>query len=246
MVYVDDILVMADSVKEHNRIMVEVLNRLHTNKLTVRFDKCKLGQKTVKFLGFIIGGDAIMADPKKTQAVRDWPTPTTVTELRGFLGLANYFRRFIDGYAIMAAPLTALTGKKKGERITMGPNEMTAFDAVKQSLVSPPVLSVEDPTRPYEVITHALGAGIGALLLQRDDEGRPHVIAYESRAFGTKRASITAKLDLTVQVPNATGGFSLDRAAPGRRLRKARAHRYAPCAQDLALLPGRSALHRVR
>lgn len=213
MVYLDDILVMANSVEEHNATMEEVLRRLADNNLTVRFDKCRFGESELKFLGFIISGETVRADPKKTQAVRDWPVPDTATALRGFLGLANYFRRFIEGYAVMAAPLTALTGGAKNARINLNAVELAAFEAIKAALVSPPILSVEDPTRPYEVITDASGEGVGAVLIQRDDEGRPRVIAYESKAFARKRASVTAQLTKGAQVAHPDGSFSLDQAA---------------------------------
>lgn len=196
LVYLDDILVMATTVKEHNEIMREVLKRLALNKLVVRFDKCKFGMNHIKFLGSIIGAGSICADPKKIQAVQDWPIPTTVTELRGFLGLANYFRRHIPNYAVIAAPLAALTGaKKKREVVMLSETELAAFKAVKAGLVNPPVLAIEDPALPYEVITDAAGLGIGAVLLQRDQEGNPRVIAYESKAFPSKQRAVITQFD---------------------------------------------------
>ena len=213
MVYLDDILVMTKTVEEHDLVMRDVLDRLTKNNLIVRFDKCKFGQDELKFLGFIISGDTVRADPKKTQAVRDWPVPDTATALRGFLGLANYFRRFIPGYATLAAPLTALTGGKKNAHIVLQARELAAFEAIKQMLISPPILSVEDPGKPYEVITDASVLGIGAVLLQRDEEGRPKVIAYESKAFAAKRASVTAKLNTGATLQHPDGSISLDQAA---------------------------------
>ena len=213
MVYLDDVLVMTDTIEEHCQVMEDVLHRLQQNKLVIRFDKCKFGMTELKFLGFIISGDAVHTDPAKTQAVRDWPIPTTATALRGFLGLANYFRKFIPNYAMMAAPLSALTGGPKKGTITLNEQQLAAFAAVKQALVSPAVLAVEDPSKPYEVITDASCAGIGAVLIQRDENGHPKVIAYESKAFTTKKANIEAKLTAKAQIQQPDGSISLDQAA---------------------------------
>jgi Reverse transcriptase (RNA-dependent DNA polymerase)/Integrase zinc binding domain/RNase H-like domain found in reverse transcriptase/Chromo (CHRromatin Organisation MOdifier) domain/Aspartyl protease len=213
MVYLDDVLIMTESIEEHCQVMEEVLTRLQRNKLIIRFDKCKFGMKELKFLGFIISGDTVHTDPAKTQAVRDWPIPTTSTVLRGFLGLANYFRKFIPDYAMIAAPLTALTGGPKKGKVTLNEKQMAAFEAIKQALVSPAVLAVDDPDKPYEVITDASCEGVGAVLIQRDDTGHPKVIAYESKAFTTKKASIEAKLTSKAQIQQPDGSISLDQAA---------------------------------
>ena len=213
MVYLDDILVMANTVEEHDRIMREVLSRLASRKLVVRFDKCKFGESHVNFLGNIISGESVAPDPKKVQAVKDWPVPETVTGIRGFLGLSNYFRRFIKGYATLCAPLTARSSGKGKERVQLNAEEIQAFEAVKDALVNAPILGIEDPTLPYEVWTDASTVGIGAVLLQRAPDGTPRVIAYESKKLGRKRASVRAKLDPSVQIPLQTGCISLDRAS---------------------------------
>ena len=195
-VYLDDILVMGKDVKEHDKVLREVLSRLSAQNLIVRFDKCTFGAETLPFLGFVIGKGQIAVDEKKIQAVQNWPVPTNVTELRGFLGLANYLRKFMPGYAVISSPLTAATGsKKKGAPLTMTGSQLEAFNAIKAMLTSPPVLAVEDPARPYEVITDASGLGIGAVLLQRDDEGNPRVVAYESKAFASKGDAVKAQFD---------------------------------------------------
>ena len=212
MVYLDDILVMANTVEEHDRIMREVLARLAREGLVVRFDKCKFGETHVKFLGAIISGETVTPDPKKVQAVRDWPIPDTRTALRGFLGLSNYFRRFIKGYAALCAPLHARSSGKK-ESIELTPEEISAFEAVKAALVNAPILSIEDPKLPYEVWTDASTTGIGAVLLQREPDGTPRVIAYESKRLGRKRASVVAHLDPAVQVPLQEGCIGLDQAS---------------------------------
>ena len=195
-VYLDDILVMGEDVRSHNKILKEVLSRLSQEKLIVRFDKCTFGVETIKFLGFIIGKEQIEICQSKITAITNWPPPTTVTELRGFLGLANYLRKFMPDYATISAPLTAATGsKKKGAPLMMSTAQMEAFNKVKALLSSPPVLAIEDPNKPYEVITDASGLGIGAVLLQRDENGDPRVIAYESKAFSSKGKAVKAQFD---------------------------------------------------
>ena len=211
-VYLDDILIMGENVAAHNKVLKEVLSRLSTNNLIVRFDKCTFGAETIKFLGFVIGKEEIRIDDKKIEAIKNWPPPTTVTELRAFLGLANYLRKFMPDYAAISAPLTSSTGsKKKGSPLKLSEAQLTAFAHIKQLLASPPVLAVEDPTRPYEVITDASGLGIGAVLLQRDDEGNPRVIAYESKAFASKGAAVKAQFDETGATLHRPAG--LDEAA---------------------------------
>ena len=213
MVYLDDILIMAADLKEHDRIMRDVLARLEERRLVVRFDKCSFGQTHVKFLGFIIGDQSIKADPDKLKAVQDWPVPDTVTAVRGFLGLANYFRHFIKGYATISAPLSARTGGKRGQKLKLTAEEIKSFEDVKAALVSPPVLAVEDPTKPYEVWTDASTVGIGAVLMQRDETGAPVVIAYESKRLERKRASLTTPPDPTTPTTASPGCLNLDHAA---------------------------------
>ena len=211
-VYLDDILVMGEDVRTHNEILREVLSRLSREKLIVRFDKCTFGVEAIKFLGFIIGKEQIEIDQSKIAAITNWPPPTTVTELRGFLGLANYLRKFMPDYATISAPLTAATGsKKKGAPLVMSTQQMEAFNRVKALLTSPPVLAIEDPSKPYEVITDASGLGIGAVLLQRDDNGDPRVIAYESKAFSSKGKAVKAQFDETGNTGHRPEG--LDEAA---------------------------------
>ena len=120
-------------------------------------------------LGFVIGQEKIAMDREKLEAITNWPPPSNVTELHGFLGLAKYLRKFMLDYATISIPLNAATGsKKKGAPIHMTGAQMEAFLKIQEMLISPPVLGMEVPKRPDEVITDASGLGIGAVLLQRD------------------------------------------------------------------------------
>lgn len=114
--------------------------------------------------------------PKKTQVLKDWPRPTTVEHVRSFLGLANYFRRFVKDYSKKARPLTQLTRKDTPSPMPWSPEADQAFHLIKEELVNPPVLALPDFSKPFEVITDASNYALGAILLQ---DGRP--VAYESR-----------------------------------------------------------------
>jgi hypothetical protein len=180
LVYLDDILVYSKTWEEHERILEEVLRRLRANRLFLKRSKVLLNQTEVTFLGHRVGRQGIQPDPAKVAAVKEFPRPKSVTDLRSFLGLANYFRRFIQGYATRVLPLQALlSGKalKHGWREeSWGPDQEKAFEWVKQALTSAPVLAVPDLSKPFQVTIDASVEGIGAVLEQ---EGRP--VAFESR-----------------------------------------------------------------
>ena len=112
-IYLDDILVMGATVAKHNQILGEIVSRLSKQNLIVRFKKCDFGKEKIKFLGFIIGQEEIQVDNKKIEAIINWPPPTTVTELKEFLGLENYLRRFMPDYATISSPLTAQLAVKR-------------------------------------------------------------------------------------------------------------------------------------
>jgi hypothetical protein len=112
-----------------------------------------LNRPELAFLGHIVNKDGIQVDPKKTATVRDWPTPTNVTEVRQFLGLVNYFRKFIQGHSTLVAPMTNLL--RKGVDFVWSPDCQRAFEDVKVALTHPPVLAMPDPSKPFTVIADA-------------------------------------------------------------------------------------------
>ena len=129
-------------------------------------------------------------DPRKVQSIVEWATPTSCTEVRRFTGLANYYRRFVEGYSEVAAPLTALGSPTA--RFTWSPAAQTSFDALKQALSSAPVLRTFDPARRAVLTTDASGIAVAAILTQPDDEGRQHPVAYESRKLTTAERNYPA------------------------------------------------------
>ncbi|GJP82930.1 hypothetical protein CLOP_g13152 [Closterium sp. NIES-67] len=174
LVYLEDILVYCKIEKEHTQHLKWVLGKLRKHKFYARLWKCHFYKHELEYLGHIVGNDGLKVDPKKVSAVQQWPVPQDVGQVRSFLGLANYFRRFLDNYSSVVAPLTALTRKRSAWQWT--DQCQKAFDEVKTMLTNAPVLALPDPSKPYEVVTDASTVGIGAVLLQ---EGRP--VAFESR-----------------------------------------------------------------
>jgi hypothetical protein len=176
LVYMDDILIFAKSKAEHVELLRQVLQILKENNFFARLDKCEFEQHELKYLGHIVSADGIKVNPVKTKSISEWPTPKSVKDIRSFLGLANYFRKFVQGFAVLTAPLTALTRKDVG--FVWTDQCQKAFDGVKHALTHAPVLAMPDFTRPstMEVLCDASIIGIGAVLTQ---DGRP--LAYESK-----------------------------------------------------------------
>ena len=111
-VFIDDILVYSQSKTEHEQHLRLVLQRLREHRLYAKFSKCEFWLPQVTFLGHIVSKEGILVDPSKIEAVRDWPRPSNVPEVRSFLGLAGYYRRFVEGFSRIATTLTELTKKK--------------------------------------------------------------------------------------------------------------------------------------
>lgn len=156
----------------------EVLSTLREHKLYAKFKKCTFMAEEVDYLGHIVSGEGVRTDPAKTSAVRDWPQPTTVSELRAFLGLANYYRRFVRRYSHIAIPLTHLL--KKDVVFHWGTSQQDAFQKLKDALTSSPVLLIPNPDLPYHVETDCSDFAAGAVLYQLVNN-EWHPVAYESR-----------------------------------------------------------------
>ncbi|XP_011027642.1 PREDICTED: transposon Ty3-G Gag-Pol polyprotein [Populus euphratica] len=174
-VFFDDILIYSKNWDEHISHIISVLTILSSNSLYVKKSKCQFGVSQVNYLGHVISEKGVEVDPSKIQAVVDLPEPTTVKGVRGFLGLAGYYRKLISGFGNMAAPLTHCLGK---EGFRWGINESTAFNKLKQALTSPPVLRLPDFSQRFFIECDACGIGIGAILIQ---QGQP--IAFFSEAL---------------------------------------------------------------
>ena len=172
-VFIDDILVFSSTAAEHKLHLQAVLSELREHKVLIKASKCVWGQTELPYLGHIISKDG-KPDPKKVQSVVDWPQPTCLREGLQFLGLTNFFIKYIQGYANLTKPLTDLS--KKNAPFDWKVSCTQAFNDLKHALTTAPVLVLPDPGKPFELVCDASGFGIGAVLLQNE---RP--VAYYSR-----------------------------------------------------------------
>jgi hypothetical protein len=178
LVYLDDILVFGRTLEEHNTRLAAVLERLQASGLTVNVAKCRFAAESVSFLGHEVSAEGLRPNPEKVRAVAKFRPPTTVSQLRSFLGLVSFYRRFIPGFSTRALPLTRLL--KKAAKWRWEEEESGAFDDLRTALATAPVLAPFRDDLPVEVFTDASGVGLGAVLMQPHEEGlRP--VAYVSR-----------------------------------------------------------------
>ncbi|KAI3811474.1 hypothetical protein L1987_21198 [Smallanthus sonchifolius] len=173
-VFIDDILIYSKSKQEHEEHLRLVLDLLKQEQLYAKFSKCEFWLKEVQFLGHVINEAGIHVDPAKIEAVKNWIAPKTPTEIRSFLGLAGYYRRFISNFSKIAVPLTALT--HKGRIFEWGQEQEEAFQTLKEKLCHAPVLSLPDGSDDFVVFCDVSKQGHGCVLMQRGK-----VIAYASR-----------------------------------------------------------------
>ncbi|CAN6338981.1 unnamed protein product [Urochloa humidicola] len=161
-VFIDDILIYSKSYEEHLQHIQMVFDLLKEHQFKVRLSKCSFAKQELKYLGHVISAQGVSTDPSKLVTVQKWPTPTSVKELRGFLGLAGYYRRFVRNFGMIAKPLTDLL--KKGQMFVWTPMTEQAFQILKQALISAPVLALPNFQSPFVIETDASDKGIGAVL----------------------------------------------------------------------------------
>jgi hypothetical protein len=174
-VFIDDILVYSKNEEEHAGHLHVVLQHLQEHRLYAKLSKCDFWPKEIKFLGHTISQAGIAVDPDKVQEVMNWKPPTTVRQIRSFLGLAGYYRRFIPDFYRIVKPITELL--KKEAKFVWGQKCEDAFHALRQHLTIAPVLAQLD-NKPFNVYCDASGTGLGCVLMQDN-----RVIAYASRAL---------------------------------------------------------------
>ncbi|GJY02333.1 putative reverse transcriptase domain-containing protein [Tanacetum coccineum] len=173
-VFIDDILIYSKNKEEHGKHLKTILNLLRSEKLYAKFLKCDFWLDYVQFLGHVIDSRGVHADLAKIKAIKNWAAPTTPTEVRQFLGLAGYYRRFIKEFSLISKPLTKLTQKNKP--YVWGDDEEEAFQTLKLKLCSAPKLSLPEGSEDFVMYCDASLKGFGAVLMQREK-----VIAYASR-----------------------------------------------------------------
>ncbi|XP_023806908.1 uncharacterized protein LOC105356774 isoform X2 [Oryzias latipes] len=182
-VYLDDILIFSRSKTEHVQHVRKVLLRLLQNQLYVKAEKCEFHVTTTSFLGLVISEGRVKMDPKKVQAVLEWPKPENRKQLQRFLGFANFYRRFIKNYSKIASPLYALTSCKR--TFSWNQEAESAFQELKYRFTSAPVLITPDPGRQFIVEVDASDTGIGAILSQRSQDNKVHPCAFFSRRLSS-------------------------------------------------------------
>ena len=180
LVYLDDIIVIGDSVEEHLKNLIDVLDALERKGLKIKLEKCKFFQESVQFLGHIVSAKGIMPCWDKVEAIRNFPRPKTVKDLSSFLGLASYYRKFIKNFSDIARPLDAL---KKSNKLVWTTVEEEAFEKLKSALSSDKVLAFPKFDRPFLVTTDASNIAIGGVISQLDDYGIERPICFASRAL---------------------------------------------------------------
>lgn len=188
MCYLDDVVIFGRTFSEHNERVELVLKCIRNAGLVLNAKKCHFGARQTLVLGHLVNKDGIRPDPNKTAAVRAFKPPGSVKELRSFLGLCSYFRRFIPAFAEVAFPLTCLL--RQGASFEWTPDCETSFNQLKFLLTSQPILRHFDPSAATEVHTDASGIGIGAVLIQRCNQVE-HVIAYASRTLSKPERNYT-------------------------------------------------------
>ena len=179
--YLDDIVIFSCDWEEHLAHLRAVFEELREAGLTIKLRKCQFAMEEYSYLGHKIGGGVVQPEQDKVEAVRQYPRPLTKKNVRAFLGLAGYYRRFISRFAELARPLTDLTRKQQPDPVQWTPACEEAFIALKKALVDPPVLHNPDFNQPFILQTDASDLAIGAVLSQKGADGLEHPVSYFSR-----------------------------------------------------------------
>ena len=180
-VYLDDILIYSATAPEHCEVTHEVLRRLRAHDLYLRPEKCEFERGEVEYLGLIIRHGEVAMDPIKVKAITQWPTPGNLREVRGFLGFANFYRRFIRDFARLARPLNDLT--KKDAPWVWGDAQRQAFERLRENFSTEPILAMWEPDRPTRLEVDASGYATGGVLLQQLSDERWHPVAVRSESM---------------------------------------------------------------
>lgn len=182
-VYVDDLIIMSPDFETHISLLKLVVQKLREANLTINLKKSEFCKSQLKYLGYVVDKDGLRTDPEKISCVVEFPTPRSSKDVRSFVGLCSYFKKFVRDFSTLSAPLTRLTGTRKGvSNFRWDEEAESAFNALKRALVTAPVLANPDFSLPFTIHADASGVGVGSMLTQTVD-GREHVIAYYSRTL---------------------------------------------------------------
>ena len=186
-IYLDDIAIFSKDPESHLERLEAVFQKLEEAGLKLKPSKCELFWRQLAYLGHVISAKGVATNESKIEAIKNWPTPTNVTEVRSFLGFMGYYCRFIPKFMQVACPLHELTsgenvGKKK-PAIKWDSKCQQAFDDLKTLCTTAPILAYANFTKPFKLHTDACGTGLGAVLYQTQEDGTEAVIAYASRSL---------------------------------------------------------------
>lgn len=181
--YLDDVIITSTSFEEHVELLKSVRDRLKEAKLTVNLSKCEFFKKSLKYLGFLVDGNGLRTDPEKISTMLNYPRPRTVTEIKRFVGMCSWYRRFISHFSSLVSPLNdLLKGRKKKQQITWTSEAEDAFVKIKQALVSAPILRSPDFSKTFTIQCDASDTGLGGVLTQ-EINNEEVVIAFCSRSM---------------------------------------------------------------
>jgi hypothetical protein len=183
LVFMDDILIYSKTLEDHVQHLSQVFAVLRDHKLFIKFKKCAFAQQQIDYLGHIISVNGVSTNPSKISTMVDWPVPKTFTNLRGFLGLTRYYRKFVKNYGILAKPLASLLQNKQFQWTTAA---QTTFEGLKTAMTTTPILSLPDFDKQFIIETDACETGIGAVLSQ---DGHP--IAFMSKALSVANRKLS-------------------------------------------------------
>ena len=190
LVYIDDIIIFSQTFEEHLAHIEEVMKRIKAAGLRLNFEKCEFVSRYTTFLGHIIGKDGVKPDPTNIEKIKNHAVPVNVTQLKGFLGLAGYYRKFIRGFSSLAEPLNQLM-RKDEPYIWLEPQQK-AFNTLKDLLISEPILIRPDFDKPFILYTDASNFGLGAVLAQEIEKGKEGVINYLSKSLNRAERNYSA------------------------------------------------------
>ncbi|XP_057850722.1 uncharacterized mitochondrial protein AtMg00860-like [Cryptomeria japonica] len=159
LIFIDDILIYSKNEKEHKKHLRIVLQQLRDRNIFGKFSKCAFFQEKVHYLGHVIFAEGISVYPTKIEAIVDWPTPQNVTDVRSFMGLARYYKKYVEGFSKITTPITSL--QKKGKKFEWTEKCDEAFQLFKQKLTTTPIFPILDPNGHFTMITNASGEGVG-------------------------------------------------------------------------------------
>lgn len=177
--YIDDVIIYSDTWEAHVERMEAFFARLDDADLTINLKKSEIGQAHVTYLGHIVGQGKVSPKLAKVEAILNFPVPTDERGIQRFLGMVGFFRKFCPNFSEIAAALTALL--EKNTKFVWSPACQTAFDKLKNMLVNHAVLRAADYTKPFKIATDASDVGVGAVLLQADENNVAHPVAYFSK-----------------------------------------------------------------